>query len=100
MKSGYKIKWTNNALAELKVTFEYIEQNWTKKELKKLSNEIERTISLISNNPDLFPLSEIKNVRRAVVNKLNTVYYRKKNDKSVEILSFFSNRQHPNQRRI
>ena len=40
MKSGYKVEWTDNALYELKITFEYLENNWTKKELRKLSNEI------------------------------------------------------------
>ena len=100
MKSGYKIKWTDNALSELKVTFEYIEQNWTKKELKILSNEIERTINLISKNPNLFPQSETKNIRRAVIKKLNTIYYRIKDEKNIEILSFFSNRQHPDKRQM
>jgi len=40
MKNGYRIEWTDNALFELKVTFEYIEKNWTEKELRILSNEI------------------------------------------------------------
>ena len=100
MKSGYKVEWTDNALTELKVIFEYIEQNWTEKELRRLSNEIERTINLISNNPNLFPQSENSNVRRTVVKKLNTIYYRIKDEENIEILSFFSNRKHPDKRQI
>ncbi len=95
MKNGYKIEQTDNALHELKVTFEYIEKKWTEKELRKLSNEIERTVNLISNNPNLFPLTEGRNIRKAVIKKLNTLYYREKDNKIVEILSFFSNRQNP-----
>jgi len=34
-----------------------------KKELRKLSNEIERTVNLISNIPNLFPLSENRTYR-------------------------------------
>jgi len=100
MKSGYKINWTDNALSELKNTFEYLENNWTEKELRKLSNEIEKTVNLISNNPNLFPLSENRNVRKAVVKKLNTIYYRWESGEIVEILSFFSNRQNPDKRKI
>ena len=100
MKNGYSIEWTDNALSELKATFDYIEHNWTEKELRKLSNDIERTVNLISNNPNLFPITEGRNVRKAVVKKLNTLYYREKNNKRVEILSFFSNRQSPNKRKI
>ena len=100
MKSGYKIEWTDNALEELKKTYLYLEENWTERELKNLSKEIERTIQLISKNPQLFPLSESKNIRRVVVKRLNTIYYRKTKNNSVEILSFFSNRQNPTKRKI
>ena len=100
MKNGYKIEWTDNALSELKLTFEYIENNWTGKELRKLSQEIERTINLISNNPNIFPITESHNVRKAVVKKLNTMYHRETIERKIEILSFFSNRQNPNKRKI
>ena len=44
--------------------------------------------------------SEIKkDVRRAVVLKFNTLYYRV-NENNVEILSFFSNRQNPKKRKL
>ena len=100
MKSGYKIEWTDNAISELEVIFNYLEKNWTENELRNLSNEIERTVKLISINPNLFPLSENRNIRRAVVKKLNTIYYRLKKEEKIEILSFFSNRQNPNKREI
>ena len=100
MKNGYRIEWTDNALSELKVTFDYIKNNWTERELRKLSNEIERTVNLISNNPNLFPTTESRNVRKAVIKKLNTLYYREKGNKRIEILSFFSNRQNPNKRQM
>jgi len=100
MKNGYRIKWTDNALEELKMTFEYIEDNWTEKELRNLSSEIERAINLISTNPKLFPKLENRNIRRAVIKKLNTIYYRVIENNSIEILSFFSNRQNPERRNI
>ncbi len=96
MKSGYRIAWTSHALNELKETFNYLETNWTKKEIKKLSHEIERTLELISINPELFPKTrKKKNLRRVVVTKHNTLYYRK-NKMTIEILSFFSNKKNPN----
>ena len=100
MKSGYKVEWTDNALNELKATYEYLEKNWTEKELRNLSSEIERTIKLISDNPKLFPLSEKGKIRRVVVKKLNTLYYREVKKSKIEILSFFSNRQNPTKRKL
>ena len=100
MKSGYKIKWTNNALTELKNTYQYLEENWTLKELHKLSIDIERTISLIYNNKNIFPFSDKTNIRKAVITKYNTMYYREGAEKTIEIISFFSNRQNPKKRKL
>lgn len=99
MKSGFKIFWTNHALTELNQTFEYLEENFTQKELQRLSAEIERVLNLITRNPKLFPFSENLRVRKAIILELNTMYYRENND-VIEILSFFSNRQNPNKRRL
>jgi plasmid stabilization system protein ParE len=99
MKSGYKILWTKHALNELSDTYKYLELHFTKSELKKLSTELDRTLKLISQNPYLFPVSELKGVRRIVIKKFNTLSYREK-ENYVEILSFFSNRQNPNKRKI
>lgn len=55
MKSGYKIQWTDNALAELAKTIEYLEENFTDKEIRKLALKIESTTELISQNPNIFP---------------------------------------------
>ncbi len=95
MENGYKILWTDNALEELEATYKYLETNFTHTELTHLSKEIEKTTFLISMNPKLFPESEFKKgIRKVVMVKYNTMYYRLKND-AIEILSFFSNRQNP-----
>jgi plasmid stabilization system protein ParE len=75
MANGFKILWTDNALEELKATYEYLESNFTKKEISKLSREIDNIVYLISINPKLFIESEVKQeVRKAVILKYNTLY--------------------------
>ena len=100
MKSGYKIHWTDNAIKELEMTIKFLEENWSEKELKNLAQSLEQTISLISQNPHIFQASKKrKDVRRAVILSLNSLYYRVKEDQ-VEILSFFGNRQNPKKRKL
>ncbi len=95
MKNGYKILWTDNAIKELEKSIEYLEVHWTEKELINLATHLEKILNLISQNPYLFQASDFKKgVRRAVILTINTLYYRV-NEKNVEILSFFSNRQNP-----
>ncbi|WP_246054082.1 MULTISPECIES: type II toxin-antitoxin system RelE/ParE family toxin [Antarcticibacterium] len=85
---------------EIEDTIEYLEKNWTERELKKFSQELDHTIELISKNPAPFPTSkQKKTARRAVVAKFNNLYYRQNNE-TIEILSLFSNRQNPNKIRI
>lgn len=99
MRNGYKILWTNHALNELEKIFEYLEINFSEKELKRLAQKIESITSIIAQNPKLFPLSDKKEIYRVSILKFNTMYYRVRNDK-VEILSFFSNRQSPKKRKL
>ena len=100
MKNGYKILWTDNALKELENTIEYLEENWTERELQNLAFNLEEILALISKNPNLFQSSDIKKeIRRVVILTHNTLYYRIKNEQ-IEILSFFSNRQSPKKRKL
>lgn len=92
MASGYDVKWSKRALLKLNKTYIHLEENWTDKEIIILSREIQRTIDLISQNPFIFQATFIKNIRRAVVLKLNSIFYKiDKRKKSVTITAFFSN---------
>ena len=100
MKSGYRIEWTEHALTDLSELYDYLEENWTEREMINLSNEIEKIIRLISKNPELFQGSKYKKgVRRVVILKYNSLYYRIVQE-TVEILSFFSNRKNPGSLKI
>ncbi|MEX0812839.1 MAG: hypothetical protein WD048_11540 [Chitinophagales bacterium] len=99
MESGYKILWTDHALKELDAAYGYLQENFTEKELHKLSIEIDRILNLISKNPTLFPISESQKIRKVPVRKFNTIYYRERKN-TIQILSFFLNRQNPDNKKI
>ncbi len=100
MKSGYKVLWTDHAIAELKQIIEYLENNWTERELRTFAAKLDHTIELISKSPEIFPVSlEKEHVRKAVVEKHNNLYYRI-NKNSIEIISLFSNRMNPKNKNI
>ncbi|MBW3522668.1 type II toxin-antitoxin system RelE/ParE family toxin [Chryseobacterium sp. NKUCC03_KSP] len=99
MKSGYNISWTPNALSELEETIEYLQKNFSDKEITKLARKIESFSEIIFQNPYIFPKSEQTNIHKAIILTFNTVYYRIK-DNNLEILSFFSNRRSPVKRKL
>lgn len=95
MASGFKIRWTVHALSELSDTIQYLEENWTERELIQFSNAIDNTVEIISRHPEVYPAShKEKNIRKAVVDKNNTIYYRIEKD-SIQILSVFGTKQNP-----
>ncbi len=97
MKSGYNVIWTDHALSELDLTIEYLLINFSDEEVSRLARSIETTLANISRNPLMYPRSEKSGgVRRAVVLRFNTLYYRvNSDDRCIEVLSFFSNRRDP-----
>ena len=100
MKNGYKVFWTNHALAELENTIEYLENNWSEADLKNFARKLDDTIILISQSPNLFPISEIKKeIHRAIIAKHNTLYYKVVGDE-IHVLSLFSHRQSEKRRKL
>ncbi len=75
MKIGYRIYWTNNALAELAATITYLKENFSDKELRKLAFKIESTIQLISINPNVFLKSLVSSKFILIVIKLQSNDY-------------------------
>lgn len=73
MKSGYNILWTDHALTELANTIECLERNFSTKQLEKLAAKIESIVSLISQNPGLFPQSDKEGIYRVTILKFNTM---------------------------
>jgi plasmid stabilization system protein ParE len=95
MKSGLKIRWTEEATKNLESIILYLETNWTPKELRKFFQKLEKQLVLISIFPDAYPLSlKKKKIHRCVFAKNLTVYYTVK-DEYLVLLSIFDTRQQP-----
>ncbi len=93
MANSFKIVWTSRASKNLEKTLLYLKQNWTSKEVKNFTENLERFILVIQKHPDSFPISQkYKPSRRAVITKLNTLYYRLDSN-VITILTLFDTRQ-------
>lgn len=85
-----------------KITFfnvlDYLDKNWTKKEILQFYRKTELVLKAIKRNPGIFPVS-IKNhkVRKAFVDKNNSFFYKVDSyNQKIYLLTFFDNRQNPN----
>jgi plasmid stabilization system protein ParE len=97
-----KVLWT----PEAEETFEQIIDNlilyWTQKELNSFLEQTENVLSFIEQNSCLYKLTQKnKQVRKGFINKLVTVFYRVDSEnKQIEILSFWNNRQDPDKNKF
>ncbi len=95
MKSGYEIVWTPKADKEFFQVEEYLQDNWPDSTLTRFYRQLEQTLKVVATHPLGFPaIDEHPDIRKVVIAKFNSVYYRIHEDR-IEILSFFSNRQDP-----
>jgi plasmid stabilization system protein ParE len=94
MQSGYKIFWTREALRNLEGIINYLEKNWTEREIRNFIKKLDKRLDLISLNPKLFPKSDIKrNVRKSVLSKHAVIYYIIE-EEFIKIVTLFDPRQH------
>jgi plasmid stabilization system protein ParE len=100
MKNGYEIFWTDEAKRNLDNIISYLVENWTEKELHTYFFRLERRIGLIAERPLIFPETKFhKNIRRTVLSKYTTIYYRI-NQKTIDILTLFHGQQSPKRLKI
>ena len=90
-----KISWTPTAKKTYFKVLDYLAENWTKREVTNFMNEVESLLIQITDNPEMFQASrKKKNVRKALITKHNTLYYRiKRKNKELELITFCDNRQ-------
>ena len=100
MKSGYKLFWSDRALADLQNIIEYLTEKWTQKEIQNFARRLDKRLELISINPRLFSkTTKRKNIRRSVLTKHTVIYYETM-EKVVTIVTLFDSRQNPKKLRL
>jgi plasmid stabilization system protein ParE len=93
------VVWSPLSETDLDNTLIYLKDNWNDSIVIGFLDKIENIIDQIANNPKQFPLvNKKKKVRKCIVTKHNTIYYREHKG-CVEILRIFDNRQHPRKRK-
>ncbi len=76
---------------------EFLEVNWTQKEVLKFINIVKRRILLLASSPNLAVVTnKRKNVRKSVINRRVVLFYRVKPiKKEIELIRFWGTRQNP-----
>ena len=90
----YSINWTLESEQTFYRNLEYLEQDWTYTVMNEFLDRVEDVISKIKINPQLYPLYK-RDVRKCVINERIVLYYRIVENKTIDLLTFWSTYQNP-----
>jgi len=93
-----EIFWTPAAQKSFKKIVDYLEKNWTEREVGNFINETVDLLSNIQRQPEMCrPSSKRKNVRIGTVNKhTQIVYHYQPKKRQITVLLFWNFKQDPN----
>jgi hypothetical protein len=97
-----EVIWSARAKFTYFKILDYLEKNWTKKEIIQFSQRSLLVIQSIKKNQGMFPCSvKYEKIRKAFIDKNNSLFYfvDLHNDK-IWLLTFFDNRQNPDKLKI
>ena len=90
-----EIIWSPDAVNDFESILEYLELKWSNRIARRFINKIDDNIELIIEDPKIFPLiNQEMQIRKSVITKQNTLFYREINGK-IEIVRLFDTRKDP-----
>jgi plasmid stabilization system protein ParE len=90
-----KIVWSPLSQTDFEKVLDYLHESWNEQVALNFLADIEKILTQISKQPKQFPLVNKKmKVRKCVVSKHNTIFYREKRE-CLELIRIFDTRQTP-----
>jgi plasmid stabilization system protein ParE len=92
-----KVVWTPQAIQGMEEVLDYLEKEWSAKEIVQFEKNLTKFVSRISNYPKIYPTSgKNPELRKGLVDKHNYMVYRiNTNKRMLEIIHFRGIKQRP-----
>lgn len=88
------IVWSNEAEEQLDRIVEYLETNWTEKEIRKFFSRLEESLKAIANNPATYKNSlRKKGVKEFLITTHTSIFYTF-DRKNLYVISIWANKMH------
>jgi len=89
-----KIIWTPQAEKTFEAIIDYLQKNWSNREVEKFMTRTNKVIALISSHPEMYRGSNKVNIHEALITKHNLLIYSIRKDR-IDLISFWDTRQNP-----
>lgn len=89
-----KIIWSDEAIADYHQNIDYLLKEWSEQVTIEFIEDVDAVIELIKNYPELYPLTDYPEVRKAVIRKQVTLFFKVSN-KEIHLIRFWNSHQDP-----
>lgn len=89
-----EIIWSDESKLDYEENIEYLLKEWSEESAATFIEEVESVFELLRTNPKLYPMSDYKSVRRAVIRKQITLFYQDKGSK-IYLVRFWNTYKNP-----
>jgi plasmid stabilization system protein ParE len=89
-----EVIWSDDAVSDYYQNIDYLLKEWSEKVATEFIEDVDITIDLIKINPELYPLTNHLEVRKAVIRKQVTLFYKVSNQ-NIYLLRFWNTYQNP-----
>lgn len=98
----FSVKWMPEAEFTFNNNIEYLSQKWTSKEIIRFLDRVEKVISLLEQNPFLYPkYNQGGNIYKCIVNEHIAIFFKiLEEDSSIHLLTFWNSNQDPKKLQI
>lgn len=95
-----EIIWSSRARKDYLELMGYLIETWGLASARKVNTHLLTILDQIAQRPEMFQQSlKHKNIRKCVLSRQTSLYYRVRKN-SVELITLFDNRQHPNRKNL
>jgi plasmid stabilization system protein ParE len=94
-----KIQWTKRAAESFDNIVNYIEENWSENSAKSFVQKTYKLLDQIAENPDMCQQIQGKDVKRGIITKQTSLFYRVM-DNNIRLITYWDNRRNPKKLRL
>lgn len=94
-----EIVWSPRAKSDYLNLLAYLQQKWGEIVVRQFAKRLNDQLLVVQQNPNIYPkANKSSSIRRCVVTKQITLYYKRNQGSQIEIITLFDNRQNPMKR--
>ena len=85
---------SDEAIADYHQNIEFLEREWSSQVAAEFITDVDSALELIKSHPGLYPQTDYREIRKAVIRKQITLFFKVK-AKHVYLIRFWNNYQNP-----